>query len=64
MKFIRVLGVAVLLGTSAVSSVWAQAEKLGAGAFHLSPKNGDKPPPIAPYRTQAMLNLAAPTNQW
>ena len=64
MKIIRILGVAVLLGASAVSTVLAQVEKLGAGAYHLSPKSGDKPPPQALFRTEAMLKLAAPTNQW
>ena len=48
----------VLLGAA------AQPMKVGAGAVHLSPKAGDKPPPQAPYRTDAMLKLAAPTNQW
>jgi endoglucanase Acf2 len=42
----------------------AQPVKVGAGNYLASPKAGDKPPPLAPHRTEAMLKLAAPTNQW
>lgn len=42
----------------------AQPVKLGAGTYYLSPKAGDKPLPRAPFRTEAMLQRAAPTNQW
>jgi len=64
MKFIRVLGVALALGASALSTVWAQTEKLGAATIYLAPRSGDKAPPAAPLRTEPMLKLAAPTNQW
>lgn len=42
----------------------AQAVKLGAGTYFLAPKSGDKPIPRAPFRTEAMLQRAAPTSQW
>lgn len=64
MKFIRVLGVALALGASALSTGWTQTEKLGAATIHLVTKSGDKAPPVAPLRTESMLKLAAPTNQW
>lgn len=42
----------------------AQPVKLGAGTYFLSPKAGDKSVPPAPFRTEAMLQRAAPTSQW
>ncbi len=42
----------------------AQTVKVGAGTVLAAPKSGEKPPPAAPYRTEAMLQRAAPTNQW
>ena len=45
-------------------SASAQPVKLGAGAYFLAPKAGDKAVPSAPLRTEAMLQRAAPTNQW
>lgn len=42
----------------------AQTVKLGEGAYHLAPRPGDKPIPRAPFRTDAMLQRAAPTSQW
>jgi endoglucanase Acf2 len=42
----------------------AQLVKLGAGAYHATPRSGDKPIPNAPFRTDAMLKRAAPTSQW
>ncbi len=44
--------------------VAAQPVKLGEGTYFLAPKAGDKPVPRAPYRTEAMLQRAAPTSQW
>lgn len=42
----------------------AQPVKLGEGTYFLSPKAGDPALPRAPFRTAAMLERAAPTNQW
>ncbi|MDP3613682.1 MAG: glycosyl hydrolase, partial [Rubrivivax sp.] len=42
----------------------AQTVKLGAGAYHTAPRTGDKAIPPAPFRTEPMLQRAAPTNQW
>lgn len=64
MKFIRIWGVALALGVSALTGALAQTEKVGAATIYLAPKSGDKPPPVAQLRTEAMLKLAAPTNQW
>ncbi len=58
------LSVAVAASTLAVAQAVAQPVALGAGTYYLSPKGRDKPPPLAPMRTAAMLKQAAPTNQW
>ncbi len=42
----------------------AQPVKLGAGTYFQAPKAGDKAVPSAPFRSEAMLKRAAPTNQW
>jgi len=44
----------------------AQADtmKVGAGAVALQPRGKDAAVPRAPFRTEAMLQRAAPTNQW
>jgi endoglucanase Acf2 len=46
--------------------VWAQTElqRVGAGAVSLQPRGKDAAVPRAPFRTEAMLKRAAPTNQW
>ncbi len=44
--------------------VSAQPVKTGEGAYNLGPKSGDKALPAAPFRTEAMQKLAAPTSQW
>ena len=56
--------VAVLAVLAVVLPAAAQPVKLGAGTYFLSPKAGDKAVPSAPFRTEAMLKRAAPTNQW
>ena len=47
-----------------VGATQAQPVKLGSGTYFLSPQAGDPAMPAAPYRTEAMLKRAAPTNQW
>jgi endoglucanase Acf2 len=64
MKVLNKWGVGLLLGLSMALVTSAQPVKVGASTYHLSPKTGDKPPPAAPYRTETLLKLAAPTNQW
>lgn len=64
MRYVKGLFLAAALVAGALASAVAQPVQMGAGAYHLSPKSGDKAPPVAPYRTEAMLKLAAPTNQW
>lgn len=60
---LAVCGMALVLGV--VADVRAQpTQKVGAGAVLLAPRSGDKPPPAAPLRTEAMLKQAAPTSQW
>ena len=56
------LGTLCVLG--AIANLSAQPVKLGAGAYVLAPKGGDQAVPTAPFRTAAMLQQAAPTNQW
>ena len=55
---------ALALASGVYSGAAAQPVKVGAGSYHATPKAGDKPPPQAPFRTEAMLKLAAPTTQW
>ena len=57
-------GLAALALWAVAPRVEAQPVKLGAGTYFLAPKAGDKAVPPAPYRTEAMLKRAAPTNQW
>ncbi len=64
MRYVKGLFLAAVLVTGALASAAAQPVQQGAGTYYLSPKSGDKAPPVAPYRTEAMLKLAAPTNQW
>ncbi len=55
---------AVLAMLAVALPAGAQPVKLGAGTYFLSPKAGDKAPPQAPLRTEAMLKRAAQTSQW
>ena len=64
MGIVKVLVAAVFIACGAAVAVSAQPVKLGAGTYFLAPKGGDKAPPPAPLRTEAMLKLAAPTSQW
>ena len=65
MRFIQSCQLACVLAFGAVTAVAvAQPVKLGAATYYLSPRGKDKPPPVAPYRTEALLKQAAPTNQW
>jgi hypothetical protein len=57
-------GLAALALWAVAPRVEAQPVKLGAGTYFLAPKAGDKAVPSAPFRTEAMLKRAAPTNQW
>ena len=62
---IRVRAALAVIAMLAVSlPAGAQPVKLGAGTYFLSPKAGDKAPPQAPLRTEAMLKRAAQTSQW
>jgi endoglucanase Acf2 len=49
-------------GSSLAQGVPTQA--VGKGTVLLAPRSGDKPPPTAPFRTEALLKQAAPTSQW
>ncbi|CAD5372778.1 Glycoside hydrolase [Rubrivivax sp. A210] len=58
-------GLALALGGAV--GAWAQTPptlRLGAATVLLQPKGSDKPPPAAPWRTEAMLKQAAPSSQW
>ena len=56
----------VVLGVSGTGPAAAQGDllKFGAGAVSLKPRGDDAAVPRAPFRTEAMLKRAAPTNQW
>lgn len=59
-------GLPPALGLLAAAPAAAQGDllKVGAGAVSLKPRGEDKAVPRAPFRTEAMLKRAAPTNQW
>ena len=64
MSLFRGLCLSALCLAGACSQLCAQPVRLGAGAYVLAPKGGDRAVPAAPFRTSAMLGQAAPTNQW
>ncbi len=64
MKFISFLGVLCASNAVFMAGLQAQTVSQGAGAYAAQPKGSDPKPPAAPYRTDAMLAKAAPTNQW
>jgi len=64
MSIIRGTCLGLVCALGAFSGLSAQPVKLGAGAYTLAPKGGDRAVPAAPFRTPAMLQQAAPTNQW
>ena len=55
------LGLAVA-GSVAMAQTGTMA--VGAARLHTAPKGGDEPLPNAPFRTDRMLERAAPTSQW
>ena len=66
---LRHCGCAVLLcllqlGTAIPGIATAQPLRIGSATVHLAPKGSEKPPPRAPYRTEAMARQAVPTSQW
>lgn len=64
MKTILGCSFAILMGLGGPAGAAGEAVKVGAAAYFLAPKGGDRGPPAAPLRTEAMLASAAPTNQW
>ena len=64
MAFSRIVCITCLALAGAATGVHAQLEKVGAGAYSLAPKAADHAVPAAPYRTEAMRQRAAPSNQW
>jgi endoglucanase Acf2 len=58
------LAPALLLVFMGLAAAQGESVKLGAGSVSLKPRGADAPVPRAPYRTEAMLKRAAPTNQW
>ena len=64
MAFSRIVCITCLALAGAAPSAHAQLEKIGAGAYSLAPKAADRAVPAAPYRTEAMRQRAAPSNQW
>ena len=64
MKFSQACGLAFALGLAAAFGAAAQPVQAGAGTYFLAPKGGEKGLPAAPFRTEAMMKKAVPTNQW
>ncbi len=65
-RILTALCLGLALSGAAMVPVAAQPEMLsvGAGAVSLKPRGNDAAVPRAPFRTEAMLKRAAPTNQW
>ena len=61
-QIIAAITTLLIAGCASVADLPKQS--VGAGAYRLQPASGDRAVPEAPYRTPAMLELAAPTNQW
>jgi endoglucanase Acf2 len=64
MTLARDSAVALFAGLLIAIGAAAQPAKIGAATYFLAPKGGDKGPPPAPGRTEALLKKAAQTNQW
>ncbi len=67
MKLIQQILWSLALAAGASGAGWAQPAntlKVGAATLMLQPKGGDKAPPAAPLRTEALLKQAAPSSQW
>ena len=64
MRLVKLAVCAIALALCNAGTGWAQTVRVGAGTMLLAPRSGDKAPPTAPLRTDAMLKQAAPTNQW
>jgi endoglucanase Acf2 len=64
MHALRHVAPVILLALGVAVAAVAQPVKLGAATYLLAPKPGDRPPPPATGRTEAMARRAAPTNQW
>lgn len=64
MKLFNWLSLALALTLAPLTSANAQAVKLGAGTYFLTPKGGDNKMPAARMRTGAASQAAAQTNQW
>ena len=64
MTLLPLRALAVLAALFIAVPAFAQAVRAGEGSYHLGPKGRDKGLPAAPFRTEAMLKRAAPTNQW
>ena len=56
--------IATLLLLASLLPAAAQTNRIGAASYSLQPKGIDAAAPAAPFRSDAMLKLAAPTNQW
>jgi len=64
MQLIHLTGLAVCLNLSLLCPLAAQPVQCGEGRYTLAPAAGDRAVPRAPYRSDALLATAAPTNQW
>lgn len=63
MNFYQWAGVALALSMGMASQA-ADVVQRGSGAWRMQVSSADNPVPAAPFRTTAMLERAAPTNQW
>jgi endoglucanase Acf2 len=63
MNFYQWVG-AVLSVCMSLTSQASDVVQRGAGAWRTQVSSADNPVPAAPFRTPAMLERAAPTNQW
>jgi endoglucanase Acf2 len=63
MNFYQWVGAVLSLSMSLASQA-SDVVQRGSGAWRTQVSSADNPVPSAPYRTAAMLERAAPTNQW
>ena len=63
MNFYQWAGVVLSLSMGLASHA-ADVVQRGSGAWRTQVSSADNPVPAAPFRTAAMLERAAPTNQW
>ena len=61
---VLVIGALALDAFGPAHSQGVASQKVGSATVLLAPRSGDKPPPAAPFRTEALRKQAVPSSQW